>query len=42
VARQDYRNWRQRKERNFNENIAMTSDIFTASVMLSFIIHRAG
>jgi hypothetical protein len=28
------------KERNFNENIAMTSDIFTACVVLSFIIHR--
>ena len=27
------------KARNFNENIAMTSDIFTACVMLSFIIH---
>jgi hypothetical protein len=27
------------KERNFNENIAMTSDIFSACVMLSFIIH---
>jgi hypothetical protein len=27
------------KERNFNENIAMTSDIFTACVMLSFILH---
>ena len=30
------------EERNFNENIAMTSDIFTACVMLSIIIHRAG
>jgi predicted membrane channel-forming protein YqfA (hemolysin III family) len=27
------------KERNFNENIAMTSDIFAACVMLAFIIH---
>ena len=27
------------KTRNFKKNIAMTSDIFTACVMLSFIIH---
>jgi len=27
------------KQRNFNENIAMTSDIFVACVMLLFIIH---
>jgi hypothetical protein len=27
------------KRRNFNENVAMTSDIFVACVMLSFIIH---
>ena len=27
------------KQRNFNENVAMISDIFAACVMLSFIIH---
>jgi len=28
------------KARNFNESVAMASDIFTACVMLSFIIHQ--